>query len=141
MPASDSAWLRAAIGAGDPVQAAPSDAGDRRLVAMLGSGMPKEAYVAPIHSGGRVAALLYADDLPEGRPLGDNGSLAVVLREAGLALDRALQERALAKAPDQGPGTAAKRARARGERRPRRRLCRRRARKPGGSTQLASSKR
>ena len=58
--------------------------------------MPKEAYVAPIHSGGRVAALLYADDLPEGRPLGDTSSLTVVLREAGLALDRALEERALA---------------------------------------------
>jgi hypothetical protein len=96
MPASDSAWLRTAIGTGDPVQAAPSDAGDRRLVAMLGSGTPKEAYVAPIHSGGRVAALLYADDLPEGRPLGDNSSFTVVLREAGLALDRALEERALA---------------------------------------------
>ena len=98
MPANDSAWLRAAIGAGDAVQAAPSDAGDRRLVAMLGSGMPKEAYVAPIHSGGRVAALLYADDLPEGRPLGDTTALAIVLREAGLALDRALLERALAEA-------------------------------------------
>jgi hypothetical protein len=93
MPANDSAWLRAAIAAGDAVQAAPSDAGDRRLVAMLGSGVPKEAYIAPIHSGGRVAALLYADDLPESRPLGDTAALAVVLREAGLALDRALRER------------------------------------------------
>jgi hypothetical protein len=96
MPANDSAWLRAAIGAGDAVRAAPSDAGDRRLVAMLGSGMPKEAYIAPIHSGGRVAALLYADDLPESRPLGDTAALAVVLREAGLALDRALRERSSA---------------------------------------------
>jgi hypothetical protein len=93
MPANDSAWLRAAIAGGDAVQAAPSDAGDRRLVAMLGSGMPKEAYVAPIHSGGRVAALLYADELPESRPLSDTTALAVVLREAGLALDRALRER------------------------------------------------
>jgi hypothetical protein len=98
MPASESAWLRAAVGGGDPVQAAPSDAGDRRLVAMLGSGMPREAYVAPIHSGGRVAALLYADDLPESRPIPDTAALAVVLREAGLALDRALQERSLADA-------------------------------------------
>ena len=98
MPAKDSAWLRAAIAGGDAVQAAPSDAGDRRLVAMLGSGVPKEAYVAPIHSGGRVAALLYADDLPEGRPLGDTTALTIVLHEAGLALDRALRERAQAEA-------------------------------------------
>jgi hypothetical protein len=43
-----------------------------------------------------VAALLYADDLPESRPLGDTAALAVVLREAGLALDRALRERSQA---------------------------------------------
>jgi hypothetical protein len=98
MPANDSAWLRTAIASGEAVQAPPSDAGDRRLVAMLGSGVPKEAYVAPIHSGSRVAALLYADDLPEGRPLGDTTALAIVLHEAGLALDRALLERALAEA-------------------------------------------
>jgi two-component system chemotaxis response regulator CheY len=96
MPAKDSAWLRAAIASGEAVQAPPSDAGDRRLAAMLGSGIPKEAYIAPIHSGSRVAALLYADDLPEGRPLGDTTALAIVLHEAGLALDRALLERALA---------------------------------------------
>ena len=98
MPANDSGWLRAAIASGEAVQSAPSDAGDRRLVAMLGKGIPKEAYIAPIHSGSRVAALLYADDLPEGRPLGDTTALAIVLHEAGLALDRALLERALAEA-------------------------------------------
>ena len=89
MPANDSAWLRAAIESGDAVRAAPSDAGDHRLVAMLGTGIPKQAYVAPIHSGGRVAALLYADDLPETKPLGDTTALAIVLHEAGLVLDRA----------------------------------------------------
>jgi len=98
MPANDSAWLRAAIESGNAVRAAPSDAGDHRLVAMLGTGIPKQAYVAPIHSGGRVAALLYADDLPETKLLGDTTALAIVLHEAGLALDRALLERALAQA-------------------------------------------
>jgi hypothetical protein len=41
-------------------------------------------------------ALLYADDLPEGGPLPDTTPLATLLHEAGLALDRALLERALA---------------------------------------------
>ena len=81
---------------GDAVQGPPTDAGDHRLLAMLGTGIPKEAYVAPIHSGGSIAALLYADDLPEARSLGDTTALAIVLHEAGLALDRALLERALA---------------------------------------------
>ena len=70
--------------------------GDHRLAAMLGSGIPKQAYVAPIDSGGRVAALLYADDLPQAKPLADTTALEIVLHEAGLALDRALLERALA---------------------------------------------
>lgn len=96
MPANDSAWLRRAIETGEPVRAAPGNAGDHRLVAMLGNGIPKQAYVAPIHSGGRVAALLYADELPDDKPLGDSTALAIVLHEAGLALDRALLERALA---------------------------------------------
>jgi hypothetical protein len=96
MPASDSGWFRKVVETGDSVQGAPTDAGDQRLLAMLGSGVPKEAFVAPIHSGGRVAALLYADNLPEGKPLGDTTALAIVLHEAGLALDRAVLERALA---------------------------------------------
>jgi hypothetical protein len=98
MPANDSAWLRAAIESGEAVRAAPSDAGDQRLVAMLGTGIPSQAYVAPIHCGGRVAALLYADDLPETKPLGDTTALAIVLHEAGLVLDRTVLERALAQA-------------------------------------------
>jgi hypothetical protein len=98
MPANDSAWLRTAIETGEAVRAAPSNAGDHRLLAMLGTGIPKQAYVAPVHSGGRVAALLYADDLPDTKALGDSTALAIVLHEAGLALDRALLERALAQA-------------------------------------------
>ncbi len=98
MPANESAWLRAAIETGEAVRAAPSNAGDHRLAALLGSGIPKQAYVAPIHSGGQVAALIYADDLPQSKPLADTTALAIVLHEAGLALDRALLERALAQA-------------------------------------------
>jgi hypothetical protein len=96
MPANDSAWLCAAIETGEAVRAAPSNAGDHRLAAMLGSSTPKQAYVAPIHSGGRVAALIYADDLPQVEALAATTALAIVLHEAGLALDRALLERALA---------------------------------------------
>ena len=57
-----------------------------------------EAYVAPIESGERVVAVLYADNLPSGAPIGDTSALEVVLHEAGLALERAVLERALAEA-------------------------------------------
>jgi hypothetical protein len=52
--------------------------------------------VAPIESGERVVALLYADNLPGDARLGDSGALEVVLHEAGLVLDRAVLQRALA---------------------------------------------
>jgi hypothetical protein len=78
------------------------DEGDRQLAALLGDREPPEAYVAPLESGDRVVALLYADNLPGGRPLGDTAALEVVLHEAGLALDRAALERQLAEVESQG---------------------------------------
>jgi hypothetical protein len=96
IPLDDCAWFRAVVSGGEAVCTAPADAGDRRLAALLGGQVPPQAYVAPIESGGRVAALLYADNLPQGEPLRDATALAIVLHEAGLALDRALLERALA---------------------------------------------
>lgn len=68
------------------------------LVDLLGGGVPGEAYAAPIESGGCVAGLLYADNLPLDAPIADTTALEIVLHEAGLALDRALLERALAEA-------------------------------------------
>jgi hypothetical protein len=96
------AWFRTAIESGEAHTAPPRDEGDRRLWALLGASAPREAYLAPIESGGRVAALLYADNLPEGAPIGDTTMLSIVLHEAGLALDRALLERALAEAEQAG---------------------------------------
>ena len=81
----------------------PDDDGDRQLTGRLGNAHPSEIYVAPIESGGRVAAILYADNLPGGGRLRDVAALTVVLHEAGLALDRALLERALAEAEGEDP--------------------------------------
>jgi hypothetical protein len=64
------------------------------LVLRLGGETPTEAYVAPIESGGQVVALLYVDNLPASDPIGDTTILEIVLHEAGLALERALIERA-----------------------------------------------
>jgi hypothetical protein len=98
VPAAESAWLRAVCERRAPVRGAPSNEGDRRLAMLLGSSPPREAYIAPIESGERVVAVLYADNLPSKTPIGDTSALEVVLHEAGLALDRAVLERALAEA-------------------------------------------
>jgi hypothetical protein len=99
--AAESAWLRTVCERRAPVRGAPSNDGDRRLAMLLGDSPPREAYVAPIESGERVVAILYADNLPSKTPIGDTSALEVVLHEAGLALERAVLERALAEAETQ----------------------------------------
>jgi hypothetical protein len=96
LPHREAAWFRRVIDGRNPVRAAPEDEGDQRLAVLLGNTLPREAYVAPIESGERVVALLYADNLPGDARLGDSGALEVVLHEAGLVLDRAVLQRALA---------------------------------------------
>jgi hypothetical protein len=98
LPRREPAWFRGVLDSRGPVRGAPSDEGDQRLAVLLGNAIPDEAYVAPIESGEHVVALLYADNLPGGEPIGDTSALEVVLHEAGLALDRAWLERALEEA-------------------------------------------
>ena len=74
--------------------------GDRALARRIGDREPAEAYVAPILSGGRVVALLYADNLPGTESVGDTSVIEIALHEAGLALERVLLERALAQIGD-----------------------------------------
>jgi hypothetical protein len=93
--AHEPGWFRSVIEGRQARQSAPSDEGDWQLTARLGTAAPEEAYVAPIESGDRVVALLYGDNLPDKRPIGDTTALEIVLLEAGLALDRALLERTL----------------------------------------------
>ena len=100
LPHREPAWFRRAFDSRSPVCAAPSDDGDQRLAVLLGNAIPEEAYVAPIESGERVVALLYADNLPGGEPIGDTSALEVVLHEAGLVLDRAWMKRALKEAEE-----------------------------------------
>jgi len=92
------AWFRRVIDARRPLRSPPSDDGDHRLAVLLGNEIPLEAYVAPIVTGERVVALLYADNLPGRGPLPETGGLEVLLDAAGMALDRALLERTLAEA-------------------------------------------
>jgi hypothetical protein len=100
LPCREPAWFRRVVDSHSPVRAAPSDDGDQRLAVLLGNAIPEEAYVAPIESGDHVIALIYADNLPGGAPIGDTSALEVVLHEAGLALDRAWMERVLEQAED-----------------------------------------
>jgi hypothetical protein len=92
----DCAWFRQVFDCRSPVVSAPADDGDRMLASYLGETVPELSYAAPIVSSGQIVALLYADNLPGNAPPGDTSALEVVLQHAGLALERAVLERALA---------------------------------------------
>jgi hypothetical protein len=89
-------WFRRVLAGAGAVRGAHENDADRELCRLLGNAEPAEAYVAPLESGDRIVALLYADNLPGGGSLGETQALEVVLHEAGLALDRAALERQLA---------------------------------------------
>ncbi len=59
----------------------------------LGGKVPAEVFVGPLISEGRVVAVLYGDNLPDEKPIGDTESLEIFLSQAGLAMEKALLER------------------------------------------------
>ncbi len=65
------------------------------LFTQLGGSQPQEVFLGPLVSEGRIVAILYGDNLPEQKPIGDTEALEVFLSEAGLAMEKALQERRL----------------------------------------------
>jgi hypothetical protein len=61
----------------------------------LGRTRPVELMVAPIVAEGQVVALLYGDNLPELKPVGDTEALEIFLAQVGIAMEKALLQRRL----------------------------------------------
>ena len=65
------------------------------LFKKLGGYWPVEIFIAPLMINGRVAALLYGDNAPEDKPVGETESLEIFLGQAGIAMERALLQKRL----------------------------------------------
>ena len=100
LPVAEVEWFRHVLEARVSLCSPATGDGDRALACRIGDREPAQAYIAPILSGGRVVALLYADNLPGAEPIGDTSVIEIALHEAGLALERALLQRALAQVGD-----------------------------------------
>lgn len=68
---------------------------NRYLLNELGGGTPEEMFLGPVISEGKVVALLYGDNLPERRAIGDTDSLEIFLSQAGLAMEKCLLQQRL----------------------------------------------
>ncbi|HOI15343.1 MAG TPA: response regulator [Geobacteraceae bacterium] len=68
---------------------------NRYLLNELGGGTPEEMFLGPVISEGKVVALLYGDNLPERRTIGDTDSLEIFLSQAGLAMEKCLLQQRL----------------------------------------------
>ena len=78
---------------------ADSNPWDAYLCRQLGGRQPQEVFLGPLLSEGRVVAILYGDNLPELKPVGDTEALEIFLSQAGLAMEKALLERRLMNNP------------------------------------------
>lgn|GEM_PF-3883752 len=65
---------------------------EKGLFEALGGEIPSEIYLGPIVSMGKVAVLLYGDDVPGDRVIEPVHTLDIFLSHVGLALDRAFLE-------------------------------------------------
>jgi len=96
IPRDAESILAKVIESSQPLKAKP-DTGrwNHYLVDRLGCGTPAEIFLGPIVSEGKVVAILYGDNLPENKPIGDTDSLEIFLSQAGLAMEKALLQRRL----------------------------------------------
>jgi CheY-like chemotaxis protein len=53
-------------------------------------GIPEEVFLGPLISEGDIVAILYGDNVPDGKPIGDTDSLEIFLSQAGVAMEKGL---------------------------------------------------
>lgn len=58
-------------------------------------GEPREVFLGPLVSEGKVVAILYGDNINNPGPIGDTDSLEIFLSQAGIAMEKGLLQRRL----------------------------------------------
>ena len=73
-----------------------SNPGNTYLVNELGGTMPEAVIAIPLVVDGKVALVVYGDNLPERRPIRGMDTLEIFMNQAGMALEKALLEKRIA---------------------------------------------
>jgi hypothetical protein len=66
------------------------------LVTELGGAMPDRVLAIPLVVDGKVALVVYGDNLPERKPIQGTDTLEIFMNQAGMALEKALLEKRIA---------------------------------------------
>jgi type IV secretory pathway protease TraF len=61
----------------------------------LGGAMPESVMAIPLVVDGKVALIVYGDNLPERKPIGGMDTLEIFMNQAGMALEKALLQKKL----------------------------------------------
>jgi len=69
---------------------------NRYLVNELGGAMPNAVLAIPLVVDGKVALIVYGDNVPEQKPIRGMDTLEIFMNQAGMALEKALLEKRLA---------------------------------------------
>jgi hypothetical protein len=75
----------------------PVDANEANtyLARELGGDMPESVLAIPLVVDGKVALIVYGDNLPERKPIGGMDTLEIFMNQAGMALEKALLQKKL----------------------------------------------
>jgi hypothetical protein len=73
-----------------------SNASNTYLMNELGGAMPEAVLAIPLVVDGKVALVVYGDNLPERRPIRGMDTLEIFMNQAGMALEKALLEKRIA---------------------------------------------
>jgi hypothetical protein len=69
---------------------------NKYLVNELGGAMPEQVLAIPLVVDGKVALVVYGDNLPERKPIKGVDTLEIFMNQAGMALEKALLEKRIA---------------------------------------------
>jgi len=89
IPANEPSILQeAAIGKDTLTKELDATKWNTYIVNQLGGKKPKDVFVCPVLVGGKVALLLYGDNVTDDEPIGDTSSLEIFLAQTSIVLER-----------------------------------------------------
>ncbi len=96
LPLKDSEFLTKAVNMGHAyIGQMEKDKVTESMMKAFGGGWPVEVAVFPIITEGKIAAMLYCDNLPTGEEISHAEGLEIFVSQAGLALEKSLLQRKL----------------------------------------------